>query len=91
MASFVRRRRCTEAAEEARLSEGGLPAVPTGFPSPIGGPADLASCAPPDRADRRRARGGRPEVVFHAHEACYKPWLEESVTRRTAGVDGRAQ
>ena len=25
-----------------------------------------------------------PGVFFHAHEACYKPWREESVARRAA-------
>jgi len=29
-----------------------------------------------------------PGVFFHAHEACYKPWREESVARRAA--TGRA-
>jgi hypothetical protein len=28
--------------------------------------------------------GEGPGMFFHAHEACYKPWREESVARRAA-------
>jgi hypothetical protein len=32
----------------------------------------------------REVEGPGPGVFFHAHEACYKPWREESVARRAA-------
>jgi hypothetical protein len=69
---------------QARLSEGRLPSVHgvskshrgTGGPCIVChrtiGPADV----------EREVEG--PGMFFHAHEACYKPWREESVARRTA-------
>jgi hypothetical protein len=70
---------------EARLSEGRLPSVPRGVSKShrgTGGPCIvcLRTIGPTDV--EREVKG--PGVFFHAHEACYKPWREESVARRTA-------
>jgi len=77
---------------EARLSEGGLPAVPHGVSrSHRGTGRPCIVCRRPiGPTDVEREVEG-PGVFFHAHEACYKPWREESIARRAASVDGRAR
>jgi hypothetical protein len=70
---------------QARLSEGRLPSVPQGVSKSHRGTG--GSCIvchrPIEPADVEREVKG-PGVFFHAHEACYKPWREESVARRAA-------
>jgi hypothetical protein len=88
---------------ETRLSEGGLPAVPHGVSrSHRGGGGPCIVCRRtigPTDVEREVEGTG---VFFHAHEACYKPWREESVARRAAtgrerdrvrrsNLDGRPQ
>ena len=70
---------------QACLSEGRLPSVPQGVSK-----SDRGTCGPCivchrpiGPADVEREVKG-PGVFFHAHEACYKPWREESVAHRAA-------
>jgi len=70
---------------QARLSEGRLPSVPQGVSRShrgTGGPCIVCHRTIGPTDVEREVKG--PEVFFHAHEACYKPWREESVARRTA-------
>lgn len=76
---------------EARLSEGGLPAVPYGVSKShrgTGRPCIVCRRTIGPTDVEREVEG--PGVFFHAHEACYKPWREQSIARRP-GLDGRAR
>ena len=69
---------------EARLSDGRLPAVNGVSRSRRGtGRPCIVSRLTIGATDVER-EVGRSGVFFHAHEACYKPWREESVVRRAA-------
>ena len=69
---------------EARLSEGRLPTVHGVSKSHRGTGRPCIVCrrtiGPTDVEREVESQG----VFFHAHEACYKPWREESVARRVA-------
>lgn len=69
---------------EARLSEGRLPSVHGVSRSRRGTGRPCIVCrrtiGPTDVEREVESQG----VFFHAHEACYKPWREESVARRVA-------
>jgi len=65
---------------EVRLSEGGLPAVPHGVSKShrgTGRPCIVCRRTIGPTDVEREVEG--PGVFFHAHEACYKPWREESI------------
>jgi hypothetical protein len=70
---------------EARLSEGGLPAVRHGVSQShrgTGGPCIVCRHTIGPTDVEREVEG--PGVFLHAHEACYKPWREESIAPRFA-------
>jgi hypothetical protein len=69
---------------EAQLSEGRLPSVHGVSKSHrgTGGPCIVCRRTIGPTDVEREVEG--PGVFFHAHEACYKPWREESVAHRTA-------
>ena len=70
---------------QTRLSDGHLPSIPHGVSRShrgTGGPCVVChrTIGPTDVEREVEGPGG----FFHAHEACYKPWWEESVARRAA-------
>jgi hypothetical protein len=70
---------------QVRLSEGRLPSIPYGVSRSHPGTGGFCvvchrTIGPTD-VERE---GEGPGAFFHAHDACYKPWREESVARRAA-------
>jgi hypothetical protein len=68
----------------AWLSDGRLGSVESVSKSYRGTGRPCIVCRRPIEPTDVEREGEGPGVFFHAHEACYKPWREESVARRAA-------